>query len=462
MDLIFRLMSSTTFKFELNSKPNKQGLHSILLRVTYEKKHTRFNSGIATKKNLFRSNANPINKNWVKDGDPQHEQKNDGLSTMLSKYIKLKDYLITEERIPSGENIRELLKEQQEAQKEEEAKQAELKELESRGEAPDSFLHFYKGSLDYFQKVYKWSNYVQFQSNYNLLKAFNDQMRKGKDLKFKDMNEGLLSDFEKWLLDGGFSPESRQKEKKERRPNTVQTKFRKLSVVIKKAIKEGKIQKAENPFLYFNTKGNKSKRTKLTLEEIVQIENLELPKGSHIEEARNAFLFSFYCAGIRVSDLLNMTWANVQDGRLVYTMIKTQKPMNMVLRPEAKAILDKLNRATKNKHEKLFKFLDRVKQPKAISRAEAEYKKLNSATSNYNKYLKSIEETLRLENHISSHISRHSFADFARRKKVPLPDIKNMLGHSDVAITANYFKQDDIESTDEALMSLDFSNNTKG
>lgn len=462
MDLIFRLMSNTTFKFELNSKPNKQGLHSILLRVTYGKKLTRFNSGQATNKTLFKSNGDSIKKNWVKDGDPNHEQKNDSLSTMLSDFVRYTSILKQKEIIPSGANIKAYIKGQEEARKQEEERQEELKELERKGEAPDSFLNFFKNSLDSFQLKYKWSNYLQYVTLYNLLEAFNDEIRKGEDLKFKNITETFLSAFENWLLEGGFSPKSRVKEKKKRKPNTVQSRFRKLHVVVKKAVIEGKIPKAEDPFHYWKTTGGKVVREKLSIDEVQSISEAQLPENSIINEARNAFLFSFYCAGIRVSDLLTLTWKNVENGRLKYTMKKTSKPISIILLPEAKAILNRLIRTSENKNEKIFKFYDRAKKPKASSQEEAEYKILSSITSNYNNYLERIRKHLEIETKLSSHISRHSFADYARKAKLPLTDIQNLLGHTQLAVTQAYFKQDDIESTDEALMSLDFSNNAKG
>jgi len=39
--------------------------------------------------------------------------------------------------------------------------------------------------------------------------------------------------------------------------------------------------------------------------------------------ARNLFLFSFYVAGARVSDVLSMQWKNIKKVRLYYVMGKT-------------------------------------------------------------------------------------------------------------------------------------------
>jgi len=54
----------------------------------------------------------------------------------------------------------------------------------------------------------------------------------------------------------------------------------------------------------------------LTREEIKRIENVELDKNSAICHTRNVWLFSYYFAGIRISDVLQMKWSDLMDGRL--------------------------------------------------------------------------------------------------------------------------------------------------
>lgn len=53
----------------------------------------------------------------------------------------------------------------------------------------------------------------------------------------------------------------------------------------------------------------------LTQEEIQKIENLELESNTCIWHARNIWLFSFYFAGVRISDVLKIKWSDFKDGR---------------------------------------------------------------------------------------------------------------------------------------------------
>ena len=54
----------------------------------------------------------------------------------------------------------------------------------------------------------------------------------------------------------------------------------------------------------------------LTREEIKHIENVELDKNSAMWHTRNVWLLSYYFAGIRISDVLQMKWSDLMDGRL--------------------------------------------------------------------------------------------------------------------------------------------------
>ena len=53
------------------------------------------------------------------------------------------------------------------------------------------------------------------------------------------------------------------------------------------------------------------------------------------------WLFSFYLAGIRISDVLSIKWSECIDGRLTYRMGKNKKVVSLKLPEKAAAILEK-------------------------------------------------------------------------------------------------------------------------
>mgnify|MGYP001515478440 FL=1 len=65
---------------------------------------------------------------------------------------------------------------------------------------------------------------------------------------------------------------------------------------------------------------------------------------------------------------------------------------------------------------------------------------ISSATAIINKQLKRIAEKVGIEKNISTHVGRHSYATALLTSDIPLPVIKEMLGHSDIKVTQIYAK----------------------
>ena len=68
---------NVTISFELNHKPNRQGLNQINLRVTYNRKIKRKSTGIHAPKNLFDANAK--SRKWIKSSVDESAYKNEKL-----------------------------------------------------------------------------------------------------------------------------------------------------------------------------------------------------------------------------------------------------------------------------------------------------------------------------------------------------------------------------------------------
>lgn len=64
---------------------------------------------------------------------------------------------------------------------------------------------------------------------------------------------------------------------------------------------------------------------------------------------------------------------------------------------------------------------------------------ISSATAVINKQLKKIAKT-GIDKNLSTHCARHSYATALLTNNIPLPVIKEMLGHSDIKVTQIYAK----------------------
>lgn len=147
------------------------------------------------------------------------------------------------------------------------------------------------------------------------------------------------------------------------------------------------------------------------------------------DRARDLWLFSYYCGGIRFKDLgMSIKWECVEHGWLRYRMNKTGKIKNVPLRPKALEILKKY----KNESAYIFPFVGNTS------------KKCASSNTQVNNGLKKIAKRLDVKG-FSTRSARHSFATRAKRK-VDIHTVKDMLGHSDLRTTEIYLASlDDLE-----------------
>jgi integrase len=175
---------------------------------------------------------------------------------------------------------------------------------------------------------------------------------------------------------------------------------------------------------------------------------LDLEVGSLLWHVKNAFLFSFYNAGIRISDILLMKWDNIQDGRLIYKMFKTTKPHSLNLLDKPLSILE----FYKGKSETyIFPFLsDRYDYSDSMFL----HNQIVAKTALINKYLKQIAKKAKISKKITTHTARHSFADIARQKTDNIYNLSKTLGHSSLKVTEAYLASFDEKAVDETLDSM--------
>lgn len=262
------------------------------------------------------------------------------------------------------------------------------------------------------------------------------EYKKKRDIKYSDIELEFLEDYENHLNSEGYMT------------NTIHNHFKTIRAIYYAAIKERIIPSENNPFFIFKLKMDSStKKEKLTIEELLSIEKLKLEEGSLIWDCRNCFLFSFYCAGIRVSDLLQLKWENItSNGRIEYKMKKTSTEKSVALLPKALEILKHYKKPSNKGTDFIFPMLNssvNLTIPRNL------HNQISSKTALINKYLKKIALLADIEKPLSTHIARHSFSDIARKRGANIYDISKMLGHSSIKITEAYLSSLDMDSQDE-------------
>ena len=212
--------------------------------------------------------------------------------------------------------------------------------------------------------------------------------------------------------------------------NTATVNLKALAKLVGDIYRNYDMDETGNPFRKIKFKREQTERTYLEIDEIRKIQGLKLRLQSPLYDARELFLFECY-TGIRISDILTLR------------MRKTEKPLVVPMNDFVKAVLNKRRTVVENNGGQIlpdkyvFNILkvdvDKVNAQDALNA-------ISSATAIINKQLKRIAEKVGIEKNISTHVGRHSYATALLTSDIPLPVIKEMLGHSDIKVTQIYAK----------------------
>ena len=247
--------------------------------------------------------------------------------------------------------------------------------------------------------------------------------------------------------------------------NTIVVVLNIFRTLVRKGMELGYISPDKNPFLVFKYSGVKTEKEKLDAAEIQALEALVLEEGSLDWHSRNCFLFSFYCAGIRAGDLLQLRWLNVEGGRLNYQMGKNHKTRDLKLVPQAAAILAMYRTEASKPTDYIFPFMDNRKTyASAILQADRDtlpsnikqklFEEVSAKNALINKSLKRLAEKAGISKKVSMHISRHSFASVAAQKGIESNKVKSLLAHSRLQTTEGYMGNFSTDENDKALESV--------
>lgn len=429
---------ATSFNFELDNKPSRDGRYRVLLRITQNRKHKRIKTSISLNR---KSDWNKIRKE-VRQSEPNYKIWNDMLKKEMEKakmqYLELKDYgIVTPDK---------------------------LKDELIASERPVSFLKYAQQRTQELIECGNIRNAKKYKTFCNKLELFlTNGNGKVRDLSFGEITPSLVEDFYNFLM----NLRNERNPDQVLHPNTVQTNLNIFRTLIKKAIEIDKLMKIDrNPFLAFKYKGVKTEKEKLNSEEIDLIIGLSLEENTPIWHCRNYFLFSYYCAGIRAGDFIQLRWCNIStDNRISYQMGKNHKTRDIKLPKQALDILELYRKNDSRPTDYIFPLLDNnAIYAKAVTQSEIDvlpseiknllFNQISSKTAIINKYLKKIAVCAGINKNISFHIARHSFAKVAKEKGISTDVIQNILGHSKEETTKRYMGEIDNSECDKTMEKL--------
>jgi integrase len=227
--------------------------------------------------------------------------------------------------------------------------------------------------------------------------------------RWDDLTAENIVTFDAWLH------QRKKKDGEELLDSAVFKYHRNLKALLNRAVTFGKIDR--NPYELLRGKfkrGDRENLDYLTEDEMKTIEEMELPDDEMMRKARDLFVFQMY-TGLSYSDAEAFDISQYRKSGDTYVRvaerIKTGVPYVSQLLPPAIAILEKYD----------------FQIPQIENHV-------------YNRALKSIGMSAKIQIPLHSHLARHTFATWMLRNGAKIENVSRMLGHTNIRQTQRYAK----------------------
>ena len=290
------------------------------------------------------------------------------------------------------------------------------------GKKPKDFFAFANSIVEEYESQGKISTY---DKNRSTIKKLKDYVKES-PITFQDITPEFLMKYESYL-----------RKEFANKTNTIHKDLKFIRKVFNDAIRLDVIEITDSPFIRYKLKQEKTLREYLTELELIEFMKVKVVKNSKLELHKNTFIFSAYCGGIRISDVLSLKWKNF-DGEYIRFIIKKTNEQFTIKAPQI--AIDIIN-SYKSKDRKSDDFIFpiypdtlNIEDPRDLDN------ELSRATASINKNLKIIGGLAKIKKPISTHIARHTWATRALRKGISIDKVSKLMGHSAIKETQVYAK----------------------
>ncbi len=410
-------MNTITIHFELKNKVRTDGRCSIMIRISKGREQKRrISTGLVLFKKDFQATARF--GCWVKSSDSQSFAKNQVLKDILTKFDTALFEIKRAGKIPTINNVIDF--------------------MEDNRHGNTSFTQYYEKVIEDI----KASQHATLYRKYKVCFAKFKRYVSNRNIDFADIDSKFCIDYERHFLQEG---------------NGINTIMKDLSIVraiYNRAICNHVISEKNSPFKNdYKLHYEKTFREKLSENDLLKIQNLNLVPHTILWHTRNYFLMSYYTCGARWSELA--TWRmkdfylsdKDDENRLNYKMHKTGSLQSIKICLPALMIL-KLYCENKKGDDFVFPILD--DKAKTDNPFEL-FRKIDIANVKTNKALKTIAQLAGIKIKLTMHIARHTFADIARQRNANLYSISKALRHSKLSVTERYLAANDTKSVDSVI-----------
>jgi len=249
-----------------------------------------------------------------------------------------------------------------------------------------------------------------------------------RDIKFSDITVNWLKEYEAHLLKEG------------KKYTTISINMRALRAVINDGLREGVINQAQYPFVIKNNGKYRipegaGRKIALSEEQLYKVFDFTIHPDD--EKWRDLWIFSFYCQGVNISDMLRFKYANIKGDYIEWYRGKTisndkkKIEIRAFITEEMKTIIDRWGNPDKRPSNYIFPYLSHGLSP------IEERMIIQNTNHTINKKMKKIGRALGIGD-ITTYWARHSFASISRYKDVSLFAISKSLGHNSLSTTQIY------------------------
>lgn len=274
----------------------------------------------------------------------------------------------------------------------------------------------------------------------NLRTTLQNYYGKKLNFLFNAVDVTFCNKFEAWMRKNQFED------------TTMNYYFRTLRATYNKAVEAKCANRENSPFIEYKLSRFSTKTKKRALSKVNVMKILKMDCTGRSEKARLAhdvFSFSYYCGGISLVDVANLTPTNILEGRLIYERQKTHGMINLVMLDEAKAIIAKYADYCE-KAGYLFPILDSRVHKTPMQK----FNRVRKLCHQINKELHKIADQLHIKEDVTTYVARHSFATVLKKSGVNIGIISQALGHQDIKTTQVYLSEFDDEQVDSAMKNL--------
>ncbi len=393
----------------LRKKPNKQGLFPIAIRITKNRKSTFLYIGQYIEEKFWDTQ----NKR-VKKSHPNAVRLNN---------------LIAKKTAEANNTLLDVVTEN---------KKASVKNIKTQIDLEDTSKDFFFVADIHLDNLKDREKFHQIKTEKGRLAIFKTFL-KSDTILLEDITDTLLKKFQAYLF-----------ATRKISPRTVVNYLILIRTIYNIAITQNFVDRKFYPFGKGKIQIKLTESTKIGLneEELKLLENIELDSAAQ-RHALNVWLISFYFAGIRIGDVLQLKWSDFIDNRLHYRMNKNQKIVKLKVPEKAIPILNEYKEFKNRKDDFIFPEMKKAN----MNDPEDVLRKTQTTTRSFNRHLKKIAKLAGIEKNLSCHIARHSFAAIAGNS-VNIQILQKLYRHSSITTTINYQANFVHKDFDEALDSV--------